>query len=81
MRLRFLAVAGAVIACASLYLLMPRPSAPAEFATEAGRGTAASVDFDALHAQAAAALESLEQSQRATCGPARFCSRPIRRRS
>jgi hypothetical protein len=59
MRLRFLAVAGAVIACASLYLLMPRPSAPVEFATEASE---ASIDFDALHAQAAAALESLEQS-------------------
>jgi hypothetical protein len=64
MRLRFLAVAGAVIACASLYLLMPRPSAPAEFATEAATETsAASIDFDALHAQAAAALESLEQSR------------------
>jgi len=60
MRLRFLAIAGAVIACASLYLLMPRPSAPAELTTEAA---AASVDFDALHAQAAAALESLGQSR------------------
>ena len=59
MRLRYLAVAGAVIACASLYLLMPRPSASVEFTTEAA---AASVDFDSLHAQAAAALESLEQS-------------------
>jgi hypothetical protein len=60
MRLRYLAVAGAVIACASLYLLMPRPSASVEFTTEAA---AASVDFDSLHAQAAAALESLEQSR------------------
>jgi len=60
MSLRYLAVAGAILACASLYLLMPRPSAPAELTAEAA---AASVDFDALHAQAAAALESLEQSR------------------
>ena len=63
MRLRFLAVAAAVTACASLYLLMPRPSARAELATEATEAAAASVDFDVLHAQAAAALESLEQSR------------------
>jgi len=64
MCLRYLAVACAVLACASLYALMPRPMQLVQpLAGEELTHEATVVDFDALHAQAAAALEALKQSQ------------------
>jgi hypothetical protein len=63
MCLRYLAVACAVLACASLYALMPRPMQLVEpLAGEVVQETVA-IDFDALHAEAAAALQALQQSQ------------------
>lgn len=63
MRLRVFAVACAVLACASLYTLMPKPMALVEPLANEQAAEATAVDFDTLHAQAAAALEALQQSQ------------------
>lgn len=59
MSVRLLAIAAAVTVCAALFVAMPRPSTSAEQSNEA---VSASIDFDALRAQAVAALEALQQS-------------------
>jgi hypothetical protein len=56
MRVRYLAVAA--LACTLSLLVMPQSTETAE-----PQKTVAQVDFDALHAQANAALETLRQSQ------------------
>ena len=53
---RFVAVAALV--CGVCLLSVPRSTMPAE-----PQETAAQIDFDALHAQAAAALETLQHAQ------------------
>jgi hypothetical protein len=63
MCLRYLAVACAVLACASLYALMPRPMQLVEPLAGEVAQEAAAIDFDTLHAEAAAALQALRQSQ------------------
>jgi len=55
MRLRLVAVT--VIACGACLFATPQSPAPAD------PQQAEAIDFDALHAQAAAALEALQQSQ------------------
>jgi hypothetical protein len=55
MRVRFVALVFAV--CGACLFAIPQPPAPAE-----PQIAAAQIDFDALHIQAAAALEVLQQS-------------------
>jgi hypothetical protein len=59
MSVRILAAA-TVIVCAALLAAMPRLSTSAETPAETA---AAEIDFDALRAEAAAALQTLEQSR------------------
>jgi hypothetical protein len=59
MSVRILAVAAIVTFCTALFVAMPRPSTPAEVSTEVA---AVEIDFDALRAEAAAALRALEQA-------------------
>ena len=54
MQVRFLLVA---IACAFCLLALPQPPAPAE-----SQVSAATIDFEALRAEAKTALEALQQS-------------------
>ena len=55
MRVRLIALA--VAACAACFFAVPQPPAPA------GPQRAEAIDFDALRAQARAALETLQQSR------------------
>ncbi len=56
MRVSFVALIFAV--CGACLLAIPQPPAPAK-----PQIAAAQIDFDALHMQAVAALENLQQSQ------------------
>jgi len=60
MTVRILAVAAIVTFCAALFVAMPRPSTSAEALQETAT---VAIDFDALRAEAAAALQALEQSR------------------
>ena len=60
MSVRILAVAAIVTFCAALFVVMARPSTSAEVSHEMA---AVAIDFDALRAEAAAALQALEQSR------------------
>jgi hypothetical protein len=60
MTVRILAVAAIVTFCAALFVAMPRPSTSAEVLQETATVV---IDFDALRAEAAAALQTLEQSR------------------
>ncbi|MGE5166492.1 MAG: hypothetical protein ACM3IH_21040 [Sphingobacteriales bacterium] len=60
MSVRLLAVVAAVTVCAAMCVAMPRPSTSAEQSNEA---VSTSIDFDALRAQATAALDALQQSR------------------
>jgi hypothetical protein len=60
MSVRILAVAAIVTFCAALFVAMPRASTSAEVSHETA---AVAIDFDALRAEAAAALQALEQSR------------------
>jgi hypothetical protein len=55
MRAGFIALTIAI--CVAVVFAFPQPTAPVE-----PQQTVAQIDFDALHAQAAAALEALQQS-------------------
>jgi hypothetical protein len=59
MSVRILATA-ATIACAGLFAAMPWPSTSVETSNETA---VVAIDFDALRAEAAAALQALEQSR------------------
>jgi hypothetical protein len=59
MSVRILAVAAIVTFCAALFVAMPRSSTSAEASHEMAT---VAIDFDALRAEAAAALRALEQS-------------------
>jgi hypothetical protein len=58
MTVRILAVAAILAFLAALFVAMPRSSTSAEVSHE----MAVTIDFDALRAEAAAALRALEQS-------------------
>ena len=60
MSVRILAAAAIVTFCAALLVAMLRPSTSAEMSHETA---AVAIDFDALRAEAAAALQALEQSR------------------
>ena len=60
MTVRILAVAAIVTFCAALFVAMPRTSTSAEVLQETAT---VAIDFDALRAEAAAALQALEQSR------------------
>ena len=60
MSVRILAAAAIVTFCAALFVTMPRPSTSAEMSYETA---VVAIDFDALRAEAAAALQALEQSR------------------
>ena len=60
MCVRILAIAAIVTFCAAVFVAMPRPSTSAEVLQETA---AVAIDFDALRAEAAAALQALEQSR------------------
>jgi hypothetical protein len=60
MCVRILAIAAIVTYCAAVFVAMPRPSTSAEVLQETA---AVAIDFDALRAEAAAALQALEQSR------------------
>ncbi|HEY8275197.1 MAG TPA: hypothetical protein VIG56_11655 [Pseudolabrys sp.] len=60
MTVRILAVAAIVTFCAALFVAMPHPSTSAEVLQETAT---VAIDFDALRAEAAAALQTLEQSR------------------
>ena len=60
MSVRILAVAAIATFCAAVFVVMPRPSTSAEVLQETA---AVAIDFDALRAEAAAALQALEQSR------------------
>ncbi|HZP68718.1 MAG TPA: hypothetical protein VFB29_02130 [Pseudolabrys sp.] len=60
MSVRILTAAGAVIMCVGLFAMAPRPSASTLPSNEMA---AAEIDFDALRAEATAALQALEQSR------------------
>ena len=60
MSVRILAAAAILTFCATLFVAMPRPSTSAEVLQETA---AVAIDFDALRAEAAAALQALEQSR------------------
>ena len=55
MRAGFIALTIAI--CAVVVIVFPRPTMPVE-----PQETVTQIDFDALHAQAAAALDALQQS-------------------
>ena len=59
MSVRILAAAAVLAFLAALFVAMPRPSTSAEVSAETA---AVAIDFDALRAEAAAALQALEQS-------------------
>ncbi|HET7802799.1 MAG TPA: hypothetical protein VFL53_01045 [Pseudolabrys sp.] len=59
MSVRILAAAAVLIFFAALLVVMMRPSTSAEASHETA---AVAIDFDALRAEAAAALQTLEQS-------------------
>ena len=60
MSVRILAAAAIWTFCAALFVVMPRASTSAEMS----QATATvAIDFDALRAEAAAALQALEQSR------------------
>ena len=59
MSVRILAAAAIVTFCAALFVAVPRASTSMEVS---GETTAVAIDFDALRAEAAAALQALEQS-------------------
>ena len=59
MSVRILAGAAVLTFFAALLVVMVRPSTPAEVSTEVA---AVEIDFDALRAEASAALQALEQS-------------------
>src|SRR5215471_5101141 len=58
---RILAAAAIVIFCGALFVSIPRPSTSAEVPHETA---AFAIDFSTLHAEAAAALQALEQSRK-----------------
>jgi len=60
MTVGILAVAAIVTFCAALFVAMPRPSTSAVVLQETAT---VAIDFDALRAEAAAALQALEQSR------------------
>ena len=60
MSVRILAVAAIATFCAAVFVAVPRPSTSAEVLQETA---AVAIDFDALRAEAAAALQALEQSR------------------
>ena len=60
MSVRLLAAAAIVTFFAALFVATPRSSTSAEVSHEAA---AVAIDFDALRAEAAAALQALEQSR------------------
>ena len=60
MSVRILASAAVLFFFAALLVVMVRPSTSAEVSTEVA---AVKIDFDALRAEAAAALQALEQSR------------------
>jgi hypothetical protein len=66
MSVRVLVAVAAVTMCVGLFAMTPRPSA---FVPPSAEMTAAEINFDALRAEAADALQALEQSR----GP-RFAS-------
>jgi hypothetical protein len=57
---RTLAAAAIVIFCGAFFVSIPRPSTSAEVPHETA---AIAIDFSTLHAEAAAALQALEQSR------------------
>ena len=59
MSVRILAAAAILTFCAALFVAMPRPSTSAEVLHETAT---VAIDFEALRAEAAAALQALEQS-------------------
>jgi hypothetical protein len=67
MSVRILAVAAIATFCAAVFVAMPRPSTSAEVLQETA---AVAIDFDALRAEAAAALQALEQSREQRLAPA-----------
>jgi hypothetical protein len=60
MSVRILAAAAILTFCAALFVAMPRASTSAEVSHETAT---VAIDFDALRAEAAAALRALEQSR------------------
>jgi hypothetical protein len=60
MSVRFLAAAAILTFCAALFVAAPRASTSAEVSHETA---VVAIDFDALRAEAAAALRNLEQSR------------------
>jgi hypothetical protein len=60
MSVRFLAAAAILTFCAAWFVAAPRASTSAEVSHETA---AVAIDFDALRAEAAAALRNLEQSR------------------
>jgi len=58
---RILATAAIVIFCGALFVPIPRPSTSAEVRPH--ETEAVTIDFSILHAEAAAALQALEQSR------------------
>jgi hypothetical protein len=60
MSVRILAAAAILTFCAALFVAMPRASTSAEVSHETAT---VAIDFDALRAEAAAALRTLEQSR------------------
>ena len=60
MSVRILAAAAIMTFCAALFVAVPRASTSEEVSYETA---AVAIDFDALRAEAAAALQALEQSR------------------
>ena len=60
MCVRILVAAATAIICVGLFAMAPRPSA---FLVPSNEMAVAEIDFDALHAEAKAALEALQQSR------------------
>jgi hypothetical protein len=60
MSVRILTAAAAAIMCMGLFAMAPRPSA---YVTPSDEMAAAEIDFDALRAEATAALQALQQSR------------------
>ena len=72
MSVRILAAAAIVTFCAAVFVTMAHPSTHTEVSQEMA---VAAIDFDALRAEAAAALQALEQSREqrlASAGAAAF---------
>jgi len=61
MSVRILAAAAIVTFCAAVFVTMAHPSTSTEMSHKTV--AAAAIDFDALRAEAAAALQALEQSR------------------